>query len=235
MAPNASHGFAASIATAARTINQQQSLQQTLDSIAAVACESVPGFDAAGISVLTSLGKPETKAATDELVWRLDRVQYTLKEGPCVDSMRESSVVLAPALRDERRWPRYAPEAVEAGVRSQMGVKLHLDGKGTIGGLNLYSTSSDDIDPEAESIAELFAAHAAIALGNAEHREHLKSALQTRKVIGQSIGILMERYALTEDGAFAFLVRVSSTSNIKLRDVAQQLVDERSAQSASSD
>jgi AmiR/NasT family two-component response regulator len=110
-----------------------------------------------------------------------------------------------------------------------LAVKLYLDDEGTIGGLNLYSTTSEEIDPEAESIAELFAAHAAIALGNACTQETLNDGLQTRKVIGQAIGILMERYEMTEDRAFAFLVRASSTSNIKLREVAQGLVDQKNS------
>jgi AmiR/NasT family two-component response regulator len=75
-------------------------------------------------------------------------------------------------------------------------------------------------------VAELFAAHAAIALHQAREVEHLNQALESRKVIGQALGILMERYALDENRAFAFLLRASSTSNIKLRDIAAQLVED---------
>lgn len=96
-----------------------------------------------------------------------------------------------------------------------------------LGGINFYSTSSDDVSPEAEALARLFASHAAIALGHARDRENLNEALQTRKVIGEAIGILMERHLMNEDRAFAFLVRASSHSNIKLRVLAPHLVDER--------
>jgi AmiR/NasT family two-component response regulator len=51
--------------------------------------------------------------------------------------------------------------------------------------------------------------------------------LQARKVIGQAIGIVMERYQMNEDRAFSFLVRASSHGNIKLRDIAQELVEQR--------
>ena len=87
----------------------------------------------------------------------------------------------------------------------------------TLGGLNMYSTSSDTIDSAAVHMAELFAAHASLALGHARREEQLSTALLTRKVIGQAIGILMERHGLDEDGAFAYLTRVSSHSNVKLR------------------
>jgi GAF domain-containing protein len=224
---NPSTDLGRSIAAAVRTINQTQSLQETLQAIAQAARDSVPGFDHVGISTLYKDGRVETRAATGDLVLELDKVQYDLAEGPCVDTLRRAHVVVAPAIRHDQRWPRYVPAAVGKGLRSQLAVRLYLDDVGTLGGLNLYSTATDEIDPEAEATAELFAAHAAIALGNALQRENLNQALQSRKVIGQALGILMERYEMNEDRAFAFLVRASSHANIKVRDIAQELVNER--------
>jgi GAF domain-containing protein len=138
-------------------------------------------------------------------------------------------VVVVPHIRHEQRWPRYVPEVARLGLRSQMAVKLGLDDNGTLGGINLYSTVRDDIDPDAESIAELFAIHAASALGSAVRIDQLNQAMHTRKVIGQAIGILMERYDLSEERAFRFLVRASQSGNVKVRDIAQRLVDEGNA------
>jgi hypothetical protein len=115
------------------------------------------------------------------------------------------------------------PLAVAKGLRSQMGMRLYTE-KATIGGLNMYSTSSDTIDPAAVHMAELFAAYASTTLGHARREEQLNAALLTRKVIGQAIGVLMERHCLDEDGAFAYLARVSSHTNVKLRTVAQEIV-----------
>jgi GAF domain-containing protein len=218
------------IAAAARSISHSQSLDQTLQAIVQVARESVPGFEQVGISTLSKDGKIETRAATGDLVHELDKLQDDLGEGPCVDTLRELDVVSVPHVRHDQRWPRYVPAAAKLGLRSQLGVRLFLDDKGTLGGLNLYSTVSDEVSPEAEAIAELFAAHAAIALGNARERQNLNEALQSRKVIGQAVGMLMERYDMNEERAFAFLVRASSHSNIKLRDIAQELVDQRNAE-----
>ena len=92
--------------------------------------------------------------------------------------------------------------------------------------VQLFAICGDLAD--AEDIASLFATHAAIALGHARDYDNLQTALATRKIIGQAIGILMERYDLDEDRAFAFLRRASSHSNVKLRDVAQELVRGRS-------
>jgi GAF domain-containing protein len=118
------------------------------------------------------------------------------------------------------------PLAVAAGLRAQMGLRLFTE-RETLGSLNLYSTTSDTIDTDAVHLAELFAAHASLALGHARREEQLSAALLTRKVIGQAIGILMERHVLDEDRAFAYLTRVSSRCNIKLRDVAKEIVDQR--------
>ena len=216
-----------SVAEAARTMRGHHGTDETLQTIVEVARDSVPGFDQVGVSILHKDGRIEKRASTGDLVRHLDKVQYDLGEGPCVDSLRASDVVCAPEIRHDQRWPRYVPEAVAAGVQSQLAVKLYLDDEGTLGGINFYSTTSEQVEDDARALADLFAAHAAVALGHAREREHLGEALQSRKVIGQAIGIIMERYQMNEDRAFAFLVRASSHGNVKLRDIAQELVDQR--------
>jgi GAF domain-containing protein len=215
-------------------MNQSKSVDETLQTIAEVARDSVPGFDQVGISILYKSGKVETRASTGDLVLRLDKVQYDLGEGPCVDTLRDSDIVTAPMIRHDQRWPRYVREAVGLGLKSQLAVKLYLDDEGTLGGINFYSTVSEEVDADAEALADLFAAHSAIALGHARERENLNEALHSRKVIGQAIGILMERYEMDEDRAFSFLVRASSHGNIKVRAVAQELVNQRNSKSVTS-
>jgi GAF domain-containing protein len=215
------------IADAARRMYQHKTLEETLQAIAEVARDSVPGFDQVGISTLQSDGEVRTRAHTGALVLRLDELQYELSEGPCAETLRDSDVVVAPNVGHDQRWPRYVPQAVELGLRSQLAVKLYLDDEGMLGGINFYSTTSDEVDPDAPALARIFAAHSAIAVGHARERETLFEGLQTRKVIGQAIGIVMERYQMDEDRAFSFLVRASSHGNIKLRDIAQELVEQR--------
>ena len=215
---------AAALAEAARTINNQLPLDETLDVIARAAQHTVPGLEHVGISITHKDGSIETKAGTDQLVWELDDLQYSLEEGPCVDAMRGVPVVRVNNIRREQRWPHYVPRAVQAGLRSQLALRLYSDGD-TLGSINLYSTESETIPDDAVEVAELFATHAAIALGRARHEHQLNEAISTRKVIGQAIGIIMERYQIDEDRAFHFLARASSTSNVKLREVAQGVVE----------
>jgi GAF domain-containing protein len=223
-----SSDYAQSIAEAARTLYKPLSLDHTLQTIVEVACSSVPGFDHAGIATLEGKRDIETRAFTSDLVLPLDKLQYSLREGPCSAALQGAEVVSVSNLRHEQRWPHYVPHAWEAGVRSQMAVKLYLH-EGTLGGINFYSTISDEVSDDAQSLARLFATHAAIALGHAQERETFTEGLQTRRAIGQAIGILMERYEMNEDRVFAFLVRASSHGNIKLRDVAQEVVAEANA------
>jgi transcriptional regulator with GAF, ATPase, and Fis domain len=220
--------FAESIAEAARTLHQPRSLDETLQTIVEVACNSVPGFDQVGIATMQNKGKVETRAHSGDLVLRLDEIQYGTRAGPCSAVLQGNEAVSVSCLHNERRWPSYVPHARAEGVRSQMAVRLELD-PGTVGGINFYSTTSDEVTFDAQTLARLFASHAAAALGHAHERDTLNEGLQTRKIIGQAIGILMERYEMDEDHAFAFLVRASSHENIKLRTIAQQLVDERNA------
>ena len=222
--------FTESIAEAARTLNQPRSLDETLQTIVEVACNSVPGFDQVGIATLHAKeDKVKTRAFTGDLVLHLDEIQYGLREGPCSEALQGTEAVSMSRLHIEHRWPRYVPQARAVGVRSQMAIKLHLD-QHALGGINFYSTTCDGVSLDAQALARLFASHAAIALGHAHEREHLNEALKTRKVIGEAIGILMERHTMNEDHAFAYLVRASSHTNIKLRAIAQELVDERNSE-----
>jgi GAF domain-containing protein len=221
----------AALVKASREMNEPHSLADTLQTIVETAARSLPGIDHVGITLVDKHGgSPETKAASDSLVWELDKLQYALDEGPCVHAIRDEPVVRVEYAFREERWPRFIPTAVEMGLRSQIGLRLSTETR-TLGGLNMYSTSADTIDPDVVHMAELFAAHASIALGRADREEQLNTALGTRKTIGQAIGILMERHDLVEDRAFAYLTRVSSHSNVKLRDVAQEIVARRHDQS----
>ena len=220
--------YALSIAEAARTLHEPRSLDDTLQTIVEVACNSVPGFDCVGIATVEKKRAIVTRAFTGDVVLPLDLAQYSLKEGPCSEVLQGNEVVCVSGLEHEQRWPDYTSRARAMGVRSQLAVKLYL-GDDTLGGINFYSTTSDHVSDDARVLAGLFATHAAIALGHAQERETFTKGLESRRVIGQAIGLLMHRYDMDEDHSFGFLVRASSHRNIKLRAVAQELVDEANA------
>lgn len=215
-----------SIAAATRTLYERRTVDETLQAITEVTRDVLPGFDQVGISTLHSKGKVVTRAFVGDMVLRLDEIQYGLGEGPCVDALNGSDAVPAPDLRDEGRWARYVPQAVALGVRSQLALRLHHVGS-TMGSINLYSTVSDDVDEDAQALARMLATHSSVALRHAQERASLADPYESRKVIEEAVGILMERYEMNADRAFAFLVRASSHTDTELRAVAQELVDER--------
>ena len=218
------HEVAAALAEAARTMHASRTLEETLDTVVHTARRSLPGIDHVGVSVARRRGVLETMAATDDVVRRLDSLQHELGEGPCQVAIRDETVVVLEHAGADPRWPRYVERAVDLGLRSQVTLRLYTD-RETLGALTMYSTTVDTLDPQLVRLAELFAAHAALALGRAREVDQLHAGMTARKVIGQAIGILMERHQMTEDRAFSYLSRASQTSNIKLRDVAQEVVD----------
>jgi GAF domain-containing protein len=213
---------------AALEINAPSTVDATLDRIVHTARRSLPGIDHVGVSVSRRDGGIETRAATGDLVLTLDELQYRLNEGPCLYAIAAATVVRVEDAARDQRWPRYMPEAVALGLRSQLGLQLGLDGE-TLGGLNMYSTSVDRFDDEVLHTAELFAVHAALAMGRARTEEQLRSGMSSRSEIGQALGLLMERYSIGGDAAFAFLSRASSVNNTKLRDVAAEIVADANA------
>ncbi len=222
---------ASALASAAREITGPQDLGGTLDLIVNVARDSMVGIDHVGISVSHRDGRVDTKAATDAHVLELDRLQYELGEGPCLHAMDSGEPVRVEHARHEQRWPRFIAAAAPLGLRSSLGIRLSVEAR-TVGALNLYSFSSDTLDDETEHLAELFAVHAGLALGHARRIENLNAALASRKVIGVALGILMERLHIDEDQAFAYLTRISASTETKLRDVAASVVEEVSSRQA---
>jgi GAF domain-containing protein len=224
------------LAEAVRAIGRQDSLEDTLQAIVEVAQQSLSEMHEVGISTTDRQGRITTRAATSQLVWDLDSLQYELGEGPCVDAIRGAPVVSVPSIRHDQRWPHYVERAVkEHGLRSQLAVRLWLDDEGTVGGLNIYSTVNDVVPEEDVRLAELFAAHAAVAFGKAQTIDDLTKALESRRVIGQAVGLVMAEYEIDEDAAFAFLRRASSYSNVKLRDVAARIVEDANQRPGNND
>ena len=211
------------MADTADRLDEEQSLDDALDAAVHTVLGAVPGVDHASVTRRLSNGRFETVAATDQLVRDLDELQYETGEGPCVHALTSGQSQVVDNRDNADEWPRFTLRANELGVRARMAYLLTRDAH-MEAALNLYSTEVDEFDVDTQHIGRLFATHAAIAMGKARVEEGLNLALSTRKEIGQAIGILMERYAMDEDRAFQFLVRISRSSNMKLRDIAHELV-----------
>ena len=133
-------------------------------------------------------------------------------------------------LNEDDRWPNFGRQAAEGGLRSVLALPLTTNG--TDGAVNLYARYPAAFGVIDRARAMILASLAGIALSTAhlledEGRriENLHSALGSREIIGQAQGILMERERIAADQAFDVLRRASQHLNVKLREVAQNLVD----------
>jgi GAF domain-containing protein len=183
--------------------------------------------DHAGLTLIRSRRRLETVAATDELVERADRLQYELGEGPCRDSSWHRETLLSTDLASDQRWPQWATKVCGLGVASVLAVELNTVDDRRIGSINVYWTRRRAFTADDAAFANIFARHATLALAGSMSEAGLNTALDTRKLIGQAQGILMERYDLDEARAFEVLRRYSQDHNVKLRRVAEHLIATR--------
>jgi len=221
--------LAQQLAGIAKILLSPGTVSQTLELIVTLSVAAIDGCDEAGLC--RSAGDDDAPAPSSPLVAKLDAVQTTLGEGPCFDALGGLDSVYVDDLSEDARWPRFGPTAFAAGLRSALAYRLSA-GTETLGALQLYARLPGAFNATDRAQGLIFAAHAGMALAVAQSQasqrgrtDHLQTALVSREIIGQAQGILMERERITADQAFDLLRRSSQRLNIKLRDVAQELVD----------
>ena len=197
-------------------------VEATMRGITRSAVGTIPGAADCGISYVIGRSKVEPRAWTSDLPKDVDSLQNRLHEGPCLDAIWENRLVRVDDVGADERWPQFALQAPPLGVGSMMCFQLFVEGD-NLGAMNVYGREPGAFDDESQEIGLMLAGHAAVALAGAEHEENLRGGMANRDLIGQAKGILMERHKLTADQAFAVLIRTSSSTNRKLRDIADQL------------
>lgn len=170
-------------------------------------------------------------ASSDPWARSLDELQYAEHEGPCLDCWRSGTVFRVRDLVEDTRWPSYSPRAAALGARSSVSIPMAAEGK-VVGALNVYARTPDAFSAAAVSVAEVVGAHAGLAsqvaaafFGHRDLALQLREALESRPVIDRACGIVMARHGVTAEAALELLKAGSSRRNVKLRDLAQELVD----------
>lgn len=213
-------GIAQDMSRLARDLQAESDEQAVRQRIVAAAVREVDGATWAGMTVVK--GKHlSTVAKTADFVAEIDRLQYRAGDGPCLTSLREHITVRSDDLRMETRWPGFSQAAARRGVLAVLAFQLFVE-RDSLGSLNVYADKPNAFDDD-ESIGLLLASHAAIALRGAMTEHNLRVALDSRDLIGQAKGILMERHKVNAQQAFDMLVYASQHQHRKLRDVAEGL------------
>jgi GAF domain-containing protein len=218
--------LALQMAELARATAMPRNLTDILADVTSAATELIPGVDVAGVLLVGKGGTFETLAPTSDVLFEIDQLQMKHVEGPCVQAALDETVVRTDDFREDQQWPKYSPEVVKLGIRSGLSFKLYTADR-TAGALNLFGYEPDVWDGESETVGMVLAAHAAAAIIASREGDQLQSALTTRDRIGQAKGIIMERFNVDDVQAFAMLRQLSQDSNVKLIDVAQQVIDTR--------
>lgn len=206
-------------------------LEDVLTHVAVFAVRAIPGADGAGLTLLEE-GHSDTIVATAEFVRQVDEIQYGLGEGPCISAAAENRTVRSGSLGSDGMWPRFGPRVERLGVHSVLSLPLAFGGK-VLGAMNVYAHAPDAFSDLSVELGELFAVPAAVSVQNAQVLAQtkrlalqLQTALTSRAVIDQALGIIMSRSGVSAQDAFARLRTISQTENRKLSAVAQAIVDE---------
>ena len=217
--------LATSLAHMARELLAYESVESILTAISQQAVARVDGCDEASVMVLDNKRQLTTVAATSEMPRESDRIQTKLAEGPCFDAADQKVEVfrVTDMGASGDRWPNYAPQARELGVGGMIGFLLFTTDE-NLGALNLYSAQPNVFTKRSEQVGWIFASHAAVAFAGARNDAQLHEAIATRQGIGEAMGIVMSLYRVSEDQAFAVLRRISQARNVKLREIAQEIV-----------
>jgi len=210
------------LADLARDMQGEADAPAVMALIVSSAPGTIPGAEEASISLVQGRRRVVSAAATSQRARRWDDLQAETQQGPLMDAMYEQQTVRVDDLAADPRWPQLARRAVDFGVGSLLCFQLfiHDDDLGT---LTVLAHRPRAFTDESERTGLLFAAHAAVAVADAQDLNHITTALGNRDVIGQAKGILMERYKITPELAFALLAKTSQDANRRLHEVAEHL------------
>ena len=228
----------ATTAEAVETLRDLFAGEEPLDVIARRVVESAAAAtlhaDAVSITVLT-WPDARTAASTDNRALDLDEQQYASGRGPCLEAALTRSPIRAVMSEEHGRWPEFVTAAIRYGFRASLSVPLIVgavdEDQELVGSLNVYSDTAAAFDPFDEVLMRLFTVAASQAITNAKRWQHsrvtvtqLEAALISRSNIDMAKGALMALYGCDPDEAFARLAKESQNRNVKVRELAVDML-----------
>jgi GAF domain-containing protein len=205
-----------------------------VDRVAALTVGAVPAAAFVGIALLDESERVTTAIFTDEQAPQIDQAQYDEGRGPCLDAWRQKRIV---RLRDVAvdgmdAYPAFSRACLDHGIHSTLSLPLVASDRG-VGALNLYADHADAFSADDEQVGGELATAASVVLANAaaywgayDLSQQMSEAMQSRAVIEQAKGMLMARSSgMSSDEAFQLLARASQRENVRVRDIAQRIVD----------
>ena len=203
--------------------SQPVDITTALYRVTTAAVELIDGVDFADVLLVSDPEHFKSVAATSQIAIDLDSAQQHFQEGPCLEAAIGDDVAVSNDLREDIRWPRFAKSAVAAGVHSMLSFRLYTHNS-RAGALNLFGCNADVFTADDETVGAMLATQAAIALIAEDKQLQFRSALASRDIIGQAKGMIMERFSIDAVHAFELLKKLSQQSNIRILEIASDLV-----------
>jgi GAF domain-containing protein len=229
LVPDQSGQLSAALNQMAGLVLSRQTVDTALYLVTRLAATMTVGTVGAGVTLVDEYGK-RSKAASDEVVERADRLQYDLDEGPCLTAQQTRELVRIDDTTTDTRWTRWAREALPLGVRSVLSAPLVVADE-SIGAIKVYSDRARAYGPHEEHVMRLFAQQAAILLANTQSLQEarrlsrqLTDALASRDAVNQATGVLLAQGTPDGPAAFALLADVARRSHRPVEAVAREVI-----------
>ena len=201
------------------------------EAICASAVRLVDGCDHASMMIRQG-DRLITAAATDETARGIDQLERDLGEGPCLEAILTDVAQLDGDLTTASDWPRLREVVLaKTPVRGMAGFRMLIDDR-KVGSLNLFSDRPGGLTEASMDQASVLAAFASVALIAASRDEAastLRAGLSSNREIGKAIGLMMAFHKVSDDEAFGILRKASQDMNVKISEIAKQIVDHHNA------
>jgi hypothetical protein len=200
-------------------------------------CVGMLGVTGAGISVVTTAGNRGVVCATDHVSARIEDLQFTLGEGPCVDAVDMGAPVLVPDLAKPEdlsvdRWPAFMKAATAAGVRAVFAFPLRI-GAINVGALDLYRAGAGEMAADQLHAALMAADTAAVALEHLDTQfddtfaDDVEARTSYQLQVHQATGIVQVQLGIATEEAFLMLRARAFALGRPLVDVATDVIERR--------
>lgn len=207
----------------------ERTMRATLERVAELTIVAMPQTFAVGLTLMVD-GKPGTAVFTDPEIPEIDETQYRTGDGPCLDAFKTGRTHIIESMVEPGPWQPHRQAAAAHGVLSSLSLPLQTR-EARLGAMNLYATSERAYSAADLETAMAFGSQASFVLANAQAywdaytlSENLERALTSRAAIEQAKGIIMAAQGCTPDEAMQQLIRQSQHENIKVRDLAAEIV-----------
>lgn len=205
---------------------------EVYEEICRMARTVVPGCDHACITTISAGEGPVLQATTDEVAALVDRLEWEVGEGPCVDAIMTQRFEWDADITVDPAWPKLAERILrETPVRGMVGYRIVVHER-KVGALNLFADAAGALTQEDADMGAILVSFASVALTAAHQREEaagLREGLLSNREVGKALGMLMATHGVSDEEAFARLRHVSNRLNTRLAEVARRVVSDHNA------